>query len=136
LASDLAANTAQCTLAYWHIPLYSSGGRAAQNTQSIWNQLYNAGADVVLAGHDHTYERFSPQDANGNAVANGLTEFIAGTGGANHTSLATRQPNSVVFNDTTFGVLQLTLHATSYDWKFIPDTGSGSFTDSGSASCH
>ena len=83
-----------------------------------------------------TTASFSAGVLTGTAVANGITEFIAGTGGANHTSLATRQPNSVVFNATTFGVLQLTLHATSYDWKFIPDTGSGSFTDSGSASCH
>ncbi len=134
LAADLAAHANQCILAYWHIPLFSSGGRAAQNGYWLWQQLYAAHADVVLDGHDHIYERFDPQDASGVADPNGIREFIVGTGGANHTSIATVAANSVVRDTTTFGVLALTLHAGSYDWTFEPAVGA--FTDSGSASCH
>ena len=136
LAGDLAANTQPCTLAYWHIPLWSSGGRAEVNTASIVQQLYNAHADVILNGHDHIYERFAPQNAAGQLDAkNGIREFIAGTGGANHTSLATLAANSQITNTTAFGVLKLTLHPGSYDWKFVPIAGS-SFTDSGTQTCH
>jgi hypothetical protein len=133
LAADLAAHANQCILAYWHIPLFSSGGRAAQNGYWLWQQLYAAHADVVLNGHDHIYERFDPQDASGVADPNGIREFIVGTGGANHTSIATVAANSVVRDTTTFGVLALTLHAGSYDWTFEPAVGT--FSDSGSASC-
>jgi len=137
LQNDLNAHTNFCTLAYWHIPLYSSGGRASSEVQPFWQLLYNANADVVLNGHDHIYERFAPQDANGKAdPTRGIREFIAGTGGANHTSISTIAANSQVRNATTFGVLELTLHATGYDWNFVPDLGSGSFTDSGTGSCH
>jgi hypothetical protein len=134
LRSDLAAHPAACTLAYWHIPLWSSGGRAASNSKTFTQDLYNAGADVVLTGHDHTYERFAPQDPSGVATPNGIRAWVVGTGGANHTSFTTVMPNSVVRDSTTFGYLRLTLHPTSYDWKFVPVVGT--FTDSGSGTCH
>ena len=135
LASDLAAHKNTCTLAYWHIPLFSSGGRAAANSQSLWQALYAAGADVILNGHDHIYERFAPQNPSGQRDdARGIREFIVGTGGSNHTSITSVAANSEVRNETTFGVLKLTLHPTSYDWQFVPEAG-GSFTDSGSAPC-
>jgi hypothetical protein len=135
LAADLAAHPAVCTLAYWHIPLFSSGGRANSNSRSLWNQLYAAGVDVVLNGHDHIYERFARQTPTGatDPVA-GIREFIVGTGGANHTSLATIAANSQVRDTSSFGVLKLTLHAQSYDWQFEPAAG-GSFSDSGSEAC-
>jgi hypothetical protein len=137
LAADLAAHPNACTLAYWHIPLFSSGGRAANNSQTFWTALYNAGADVILNGHDHTYERFAPQTPAGvRNDAQGMREFIVGTGGANHTSLATLAANSEVQNTTTYGILKLTLHANSYDWQFVPAVGTGSFTDSGTQACH
>jgi hypothetical protein len=139
LTSDLAANTARCTLAYWHIPLWSSGGRANSNTASLTQQLYNANVDVVLTGHDHIYERFAPQNASGQAdAARGIRAFVVGTGGANHTSIASIARNSQVRDTTTFGVLKLTLHASSYDWSFKPAsfTGNGTFTDAGSQTCH
>lgn len=136
LQQDLAANPRACTLAYFHIPLYSSGGRANANMKTLWGLLYQNDADLVLSGHDHTYERFAPQDANGNRDdARGLRSFIVGTGGANHTSRANNAANSQVFDASTFGVLKLTLHATSYDWNFIPEAGK-TFTDSGTTSCH
>jgi hypothetical protein len=131
LAADLAAHPDQCILAYWHIPLFSSGGRASQNGYWLWQQLYAAHADVVLDGHDHIYERFDPQDANGLGDPNGIREFIVGTGGANHTSIAAVAANSVVRDTTTFGVLALTLHSNSYSWVFEPAAGTGTFTDGG-----
>jgi calcineurin-like phosphoesterase family protein len=137
LTNDLKTHSNQCVLAYWHIPLFSSGGRASSNSQSFWNTLYAYGADVILNGHDHIYERFAPQNATGSEDnSRGVREFIVGTGGANHTSLAKVAANSQIHDTTTYGVLRLTLHAASYDWWFARDTASGTFADSGSASCH
>jgi hypothetical protein len=136
LAADLAAHTNYCTLAYWHIPLFSSGGRASTNTKAIWQILYNNNVDVVLSGHDHIYERFAPQTPDGTLdTARGIREFIIGSGGANHTSLATIAANSEVRNTDTYGVLKMTLHPTSYDWQFVPEAGK-TFTDSGTGVCH
>jgi hypothetical protein len=137
LAADLAAHRTSCTLAYWHIPLFSSGGRAAANSQPLWQQLYAADVDVVLNGHDHIYERFAPQTpAALPDPARGIREFIVGTGGANHTSLAAIAANSELRNTNTYGILKLTLHPSSYDWQFIPAPGTGTFRDSGSQACH
>ena len=136
LRADLAANSRVCTLAYWHKPRFSSGqhGNIA-HVAPFWQALYDHGADVVLNGHDHTYERFAPQNPNGQAdAARGLREFVVGTGGATLYSFPTIQPNSQVRNNTTWGVLKLTLHATSYDWQFVPIAGQ-TFTDSGTANC-
>ena len=136
LRADLAANQNVCTLAYWHHPRFSSGqhGNLARS-QPFWDALYEYGADVVINGHDHTYERFAPQDPNGQSDPNrGIREFVAGTGGAGLYPFPTIQPNSQVRNNTTYGVLKLTLHATSYDWQFVPIAGQ-TFTDSGSSNC-
>lgn len=135
LRADLAAHPAVCTLAFWHHPLFSSGaiGDIAW-TRDIWQALDEGGADVVLVGHDHHYERFARQDADGNADASGIREFIVGTGGRNHTSLSTLKPNSEAANSNTYGVLKLTLRSTSYAWDFVPEPGK-TFTDSGSTAC-
>jgi hypothetical protein len=136
LQSDLAAHPNQCTLAYWHIPLYSSGGRANANSKPFWQLLYTAHADLVLNGHDHIYERFAPQTSTATVdQANGVREFIIGTGGADHTSIVAIAANSQVRNASTFGILKLTLHSASYDWQFVPEAGQ-TFTDSGSQACH
>lgn len=136
LAADLAANPTACTLAYWHRPYFTSGTSLGDTQMhDIWVDLYNAHVDVVLNGHDHMYERFAPQDPNAVATPNGITEFIVGTGGDSHSSISSIADNSVVRNTTTYGVLKLTLDATSYSWQFVPDGKSGTFTDSGSASC-
>jgi len=136
LQADLVSHPNQCTLAYWHIPLFSSGGRANAETKPLWQLLYGAHADLVLNGHDHIYERFAPQTAN--AVldqANGIREFIVGTGGADHTTIVSVAANSQVRNTSTFGVLKLTLHPASYNWQFVPEAGQ-TFTDSGTQACH
>ena len=137
LRSDLAAHSNLCTLAYWHEPRFSSGFNGSSTAYSaFWNDLYNAHADVVLNGHDHDYERFAPQDPSQNPDPNGIREFIVGTGGESHLAFTTTTPNSQVFNNDTFGVLELTLHPrTGYDWQFVPVNG-GTFTDSGSGTCH
>jgi hypothetical protein len=137
LRADLAAHPAPCTLAYWHHPLFSSGFHGNDSDlRPIWQALYDAGADVVLSGHDHHYERFAPQDPSGKAdPAHGIRSFVVGTGGAGLRPIE-GQPlaTSVVQNADTHGVLKLTLHATSYSWQFIPVAGQ-TFTDSGSAAC-
>ncbi|MDP2660552.1 MAG: metallophosphoesterase, partial [Dehalococcoidia bacterium] len=111
LLADLAASPAKCTLAIWHEPVFSSGGHGSSSAmQAIWQALYNAGADVVLGGHDHDYERFAPQDAAGKADPNrGMREFVVGTGGATRTPLLPRLANSQVSNSGAYGVLKLTL---------------------------
>ena len=118
-----------------HIPLFSSGGRANQNSKTFWDQLYAAHADVVLTAHDHTYERFAQQTASGSASSAGLREFVVGTGGANHTSFVSSAPNTQVFNQDAFGILAMTLSPTSYSWSFIHEAGK-TFTDSGTTACH
>jgi hypothetical protein len=136
LRADLAAHANQCLLAYWHIPLFSSGGHTNINTRSFWDALYAAKADVVLTAHDHIYERFARQSPTGAPdPAGGIRQFIAGTGGANHTPLATPAANSEIVNADTFGVLELTLDPDQYTWQFVPEPGQ-SFTDGGSESCH
>jgi hypothetical protein len=136
LIADLAANPKWCTLAYWHIPLFSSGGRAEINSRDFWQILYDRDVDLILGGHDHIYERFAPQTPDGIAdPVRGIRSFIVGSGGANHTSLATIAANSEVRNTDTFGVLKLTLRLSGYDWKFVPEAGK-SFSDSGTQECH
>ena len=138
LVNDLAQHPATCTLAYWHIPRFSSGSHGSNSTyQPFWQALYDAGADVVLNGHDHDYERFAPQTPSGSADgARGVREFVVGTGGKSLYSFGSSRPNSQVRKTGVFGVLELTLHPTSYDWKFVPAGGDMTFTDSGSTACH
>ena len=135
LQSDLAANKSQCLLAYWHHPLFSSGNLGdSPGVAPLWTALYNAHADVVLNGHDHVYERFAQQDPNGNATANGIREFVAGTGGESLFSLSNPPATLQAWDDKDFGVLVMTLHSGSYDWAF--KNTSGAVIDSGSAACH
>jgi hypothetical protein len=138
LRADLATSTKRCTLAYWHHPRFSSGTSHGNfnAAQPIWQALYDLNADLVLSGHEHNYERFAPQTPTGAADATrGIREFVVGTGGASHYSGHTAIPNSQVFNGATFGVLKLTLGASSYSWQFVPVTGQ-TFTDGGTGSCH
>jgi len=138
LRADLAANPATCTLAFWHHPHFSSGYDHGNGGMMlpIFTTLYNNGVDVALVGHSHDYERFQPQTPSGSLDPSyGITEFVVGTGGAPFTGSSFREPNSAVFNNTTFGVLRMTLRSTSFDWQFMPVAGK-TFSDSGSRSCH
>lgn len=134
LRADLAVTSARCTLAYWHHPRYSSGVHGSDRAyQAFWQALYDAGADLVLVGHDHDYERFAPQDADGLPdPARGVRQFVVGTGGARPYAFASLRANSEV-RMSTLGVLKLTLSAEGYTWEFISVAGP---RDSGTASCH
>lgn len=141
LRGDLAANASTaCTVAYWHHPLFNSGPDGSYkdtpwNTTGLWQALYDAGADLVLSGHAHIYQRFGPQDSSGNAdPQHGLREFVVGTGGKSLGNLGDVQPNLEFRDNTQFGVIKLVLHANSYDWTFVNDAGV--VRDFGSASCH
>ena len=137
LQNDLAANPRQCVLAYWHKARWSSGSNHGDNSamQPIWQILYDAGAELVIAGHEHHYERFAEMNASGAAVAQGLREIVAGTGGAALYPFGSPEAASQVRDNTAYGVLKLTLHSNSYDWQFVP-AGTATFTDSGSSNCH
>jgi glycerophosphoryl diester phosphodiesterase len=139
LRSDLAAHPAACTLAYWHDPRFSSGSNHGSDStyDAFWQALYEHDAEVVLAGHEHVYERFAPQSPSGAAdPAQGIRQFTVGTGGRSHYEFNQHPlPTSEVRHAGTFGVLTLTLHSGSYDWVFVPEAG-GIFTDTGSDRCH
>ncbi len=138
LRKDLMAHPAVCTLAYWHHPLFSSYFQRdlPRDIRAMWQTLYEFGADVVINGHVHAYERFAPQDPDGQRdPAHGIREFIVGTGGSSMNKRpAHLSPNSEVWDNSAWGVLKLTLHPTGYDWEFIPAKG-GTFHDSGSGQC-
>ena len=138
LRADLAANPRACVLAYVHAPRFSSGREHGDSTsvRDLWRALHEAGADVVLAAHDHGYERFAPQDPDGlSDPARGLRSFVVGTGGKEIEPFGKPRPNSEVRDYSSFGVLALTLRPSGYDWRFVPVPGAG-FTDAGSGACH
>jgi hypothetical protein len=140
LLSDLVANRSLCTLAFWHEPRFTSGRNLNHPAlQAFWDDLYAFGADIVLNGHDHIYERFAPQNPQQQLDPRGIREFIVGGGGNNHQpAYGILQPYSVVRDNTTYGVLKLTLRPDSYDWQYLPaqHAGNGTFTDKGSGTCH
>ncbi len=137
LEGDLLANPRECTLAYWHAPRYSSGRHGNDaSSNALWDVLFEAGAELVLAGHDHSYERFAPMNADGNfAPDGGIVSFVVGTGGRAlyefHDILATSRSR----NAETWGVLELTLSRGTWSSRFVPVAGS-SFTDTASGTCH
>ncbi|MFI6290415.1 proprotein convertase P-domain-containing protein [Nonomuraea sp. NPDC050790] len=137
LRQDLAANTKPCTAAYLHHPLYNVGRHSpSTGTRPLWKALYDAKADLMLAGHDHNYQRWAPQDHQGAAKADGVREILVGTGGRSFYPLGSGNPaNLQVKNANTHGVLKLTLSAESYRFDFVPIAGR-TFTDSGTQRCH
>lgn len=138
LRSDLAASTKPCTVAYWHKPRFTSGANHAPDTSTgpLVQVLYDHNADVILTGHNHQYERFAPMNPSGGLdTARGIRHFVAGMGGASHYGFGTIRPNSQARNSDTYGVLKLTLHANSYNWRFVPEAGK-TYSDGGTSSCH
>jgi hypothetical protein len=145
LRADLAATSMRCVLAYWHHARFSSSivHGSQKQTQPLWEALYDHGAEIVISGHDHVYERFAPQTPDGRMDADhGIREFVVGTGGRGRFyDFATPLQNSEVRDNTSHGVLKLTLDRGSYTWTFVPavppvSPPGGSFTDSGSGTCH
>jgi hypothetical protein len=137
LKNDLLANPKLCVLAYWHKPLWSSSSLhlGSEPMQMIWSTLQNAGAELVINGHGHHYERFTEMNAYGAAASPGLREIVVGTGGAGLNGFDSPLPTSQVRNSSTYGVLKLILTSTSYSWQFVPIAGQ-SFTDSGTTNCY
>ncbi len=140
LREDLAAHAGACIIAYGHHALFSSGLLPSHaihpELRAFWQDLYRAHADLVLAGHEHSYERFAPQTPEGKLdEKNGIRQIVVGTGGRSHTPLGFALPNSEVRNSDAFGVLKLTLTLKNYRWEFIPQAGM-TFTDSGEGTCH
>jgi 3',5'-cyclic AMP phosphodiesterase CpdA len=137
LRADLAAHPARCTLAYWHHPRFSSGEHHGSSNQvaGLWEALYDGGADVVLVGHEHNYERFAPLNASGEVdQARGMRQFVVGTGGRSLYRFGDPLPGSEVRDSTTFGVLTLQLAGRGYGWRFVPASENG-LNDSGSDIC-
>jgi hypothetical protein len=139
LRADLAAHPAACTLAIWHDPLFASGSLhgGSPDVAPFWQALYEYGAELVVNGHEHNYERFAPQTPSGNLdMQYGIREIIAGTGGESHYRAGESLiANSEAANDETYGVIKLALHPTTYDWEFLAEEGQ-TFRDSGSGPCH
>jgi hypothetical protein len=137
LRADLAKHASvQCVLAYWHHPRFSSGEHGSDSTYTaFWEALHDANADIVLAGHDHDYERFAPQTPSGELDrARGIRQFVVGTGGKGLRTFRSIRANSVARDVTSLGDLELTLGLGVYAWRFRPAVGA--FSDSGSARCH
>lgn len=136
LADDLKRSRSVCTLAFWHHPRFTSGGHGNNDwMQDVWQVLFEARTDIVLAGHDHNYERLAPLDADGLRDDSGIRSFVVGTGGAKLTPMLFTKQNSEISDNNTLGVLRLNLARNSYSWEFLPVSGS-SFTDRGAARCH
>jgi hypothetical protein len=142
LKDDLARHPTRCTLAYWHHPLYSSGGHGSiARMKDAWELLYQAGAEIVLGGHDHDYERFAPQDADGRLdAARGIRQFVVGTGGAYATPFLWIRANSEVRDSSRDGVLKLRLKDDGYEWEFLEAKRdgfpNGPAPDRGAGRCH
>src|SRR5215212_7448759 len=139
LQNDLAnATNKQCTLAYMHHPLYATGtGGLEPRVKPLWQILYDNGADVILNGHDHRYERLARIDPNDNRdLTYGMRPLIAGTGGdPGGGTTDTNEPNSEIKIFGTAGILRMDLSDGYYSWAFIaPDpnnpTGTGTVMDS------
>jgi len=137
LRNDLADNPSRCALAYFHDPLYASGtGSDAPEVKPFWNILYSRGAEVILNGHAHRYERYAKITPGGARSANGIRQFIVGTGGEPGGDFdGPYHPDMQRFKRNTPGVLKLNLRVDSYAWKFVPIAGK-TFTDSGTTGCH
>jgi len=136
LEADLEASSARCTIAIWHAPRWSSG-RYANDPEydTFWRVLYDGGAEIVLNGHEHLYERFEPMSPDGGIDdARGIRQFTVGTGGGNLRGFQDIQPTSAA-RGSEHGVLRLDLRSDGYDWRFVAVEGA-ELTDAGSANCH
>ena len=124
LERDLADSKNRCILAFWHHPYFNSGTVHGEemlaNVRTFWVDLFAAGADVVLNGHEHNYQRYAEQDPSGRATTSGIREFVVGTGGTSHYEIHEQKDSNYQAGDAThFGVLRLHLREHSYSWEFV-----------------
>lgn len=136
LRADLRSSRKLCTLAYWHKPRFAAAPHPLNwDVRGLWEALYAARADIVLAGHEHNYQRLRPLDEEGRLDSRrGIREFVVGTGGAGHELFEAPIAHTASYNVRTYGVLRLTLRAGGYTWRFVPEARK-TFTDTGSARC-
>ncbi|UOZ10887.1 discoidin domain-containing protein [Amycolatopsis sp. WQ 127309] len=119
LKQDLAKNEKGCVAAYYHHPRWSSGDHGDnKDSVELWNTMTANKVDLVLNGHDHDYERFVPQNADGKADANGPVEIVGGSGGANLYDLSPAHATTAKLLKT-FGVLKLSMTDTSFQTQLI-----------------
>ena len=138
LRKDMGAHPTRCTVAIWHHPRWTSGTThgPTSSVAPLYTALHDAGVDLLLSSHERNYERFAPLDPAGQLdPARGIRQFVVGTGGRGRYPFGPPMPGSEVRNDTTFGLLALTLRDSTYQWQFVPEAGR-TFTDSGSGNCH
>jgi acid phosphatase type 7 len=137
LENDLVNDEHLCTLALWHQPRFSTGYHGPdKGMDTIWRMIVEYDVDLVLNGHEHSYERFAPMDENGNTdLSDGTRQIIVGTGGSPLRHQYMENLSSIVFNDTAYGVLQLKLDYGTYEWIFMPTEQNG-FFDDGTGYCH
>ena len=137
LREDLASHNSLCSLAYWHDPRWSSGlGGSSFWLDAFWKTLYEYGVELVISSDDHDYERFAPQDTEGNLdTETGIRQFVIGTGGAGQRPFHKILENSEVQNSGTFGVLKFELYEDRYEWEFLAVEGD-SFEEKGQDFCH
>lgn len=136
LAGQLATPQPRCTAAVWHHPRWSSGQHGPYaGTTDLYTLLAERGADLLLTGHEHNYERFAPMSADGTVDPAGIRQFVVGTGGQTMRSFAATAPGSEVRLNSSAGVVKMRLAADGYSWQFLP-TIPGSDMDSGSDACH
>jgi acid phosphatase type 7 len=135
LQDILATDTHSCEVVAWHHPRYSSGEHGNIGFVDPWYETaYANGVDVILNGHDHDYERFAPQDGDGNAVAAGIRQFVVGTGGISPRPFSAVKPNSEV-RIVDRGVMSMQLRDDgSYSWAFVDDI-TGAVDDAGTGTC-
>jgi acid phosphatase type 7 len=137
LRQDLKSSSNTCQIVMWHHPRFSSGLEHGNNDfmQDIWKAASENNVELVLNGHEHTYERFAPMNAVGEADSGGTTEILVGSGGISHYHLGIKKPNSQTFNADTYGVLKLELATSGYKFEFLPEPEK-TFTDAGAGACH
>lgn len=138
LERDLERHPVACSMAVLHHPTYTSGPRGnGGRTRPLIRLLYRAGAELVVNGHDHFYERFAPARPWGRIDRrHGVRQFIVGTGGAPLYGFRSRTPgHSRVRQNRVHGILWLRLEPDAYAWRFIP-VRRGAFDDRGSSACH
>lgn len=135
LRQTLEERLAHCIAAIWHHPLASSGPNGnSPRMRGVWALLQEFGAEFVISGHDHLYERFAPLGPQGEPSSLGIRSFIVGTGGAPLYQPQTLHRGSEV-RASVWGVLKLTLRPSSYEWTFVSVPGTGALVDQGSAPC-
>jgi len=145
LTDFLSTRSNRPMLAVWHYEPFSAAqfnpghifhATLGPGMAAIWDELQAAGCEIVIAGHDHAYQRFSRKDSDGTDNAtDGMRSIVVAT--LNNNYLSANSPVSPTTpeaynNSTSFvGVTVLDLYSDRYEWQFVGIDGV-TYTDSGS----